>query len=886
MKFRFPILIFVTLLLVVSAVNAYSVNYFFKDQNNNKVSDVDALVYTCQDASCSSVLGPRIEANSNDYSPNDDLQITYPSEKESQYGYALYFYKEGYIPKEYFIDAWGTGSTDVNIQLNKVELCSAPIDHIEVLNDVRPNIPLVIDVSASLDADTYSAFHSNSNTPAYTPEGYEDFYSAETKVTLLISKDLNTSSYEYREEKILNLFMDSSQPVQFTWTPTEQDDYFVLITTEVIDNQCSSSKQQTATASFMVHEDVPSNACYTLINRPGTSNPIDAEVDENIVITGDKSSYYIDNYQNIEPVDSQVTLKIYKGTQIVYTQTKDTFEFNWVPTQPGDYRIEVSGIATDAKCTGLENYPSQVLTIPLTVYPKSDIPEEPILELKFLPNQVVDEGSELTFFVMPNIYTGQETIQYNAENLPEGAVFEPIYGSGVLNYPAPLLGYKFTWTPDYETVKHETTIFDTIKDVITKFFNNDKECRDDGKCDFKVTFKVSGGNLNDQQEVTISVRDVNQWPHVLNPIGPIIVTEGDLVKIVPTEGFTDLDFDELTYSYTSPLDQNGEWQTGIGDAGKYISTITASDGQATATQDILIVVSEAEVIPGENHAPVFNEIDDITVEVGEKVKFTIGATDEDNDELTYRIIVIPTSANFDSETNEFSWTPTQTGKYQAWFEVKDTEEAKDVLIVNIKVTESGKILDLKEIPSKSIMLGQSVSFTLETEYTGENELIFSVVNLPEGAVFENEAFSWTPTQTGNFNINFKVTDGILEDQEAAVITVTEEPSAIRATKHDIGIQRIIVNYMDKVETGEYFPITVYAKNLAGRTESDVRITVSLPELSEMQYSQGFKLKPKETKVENFMFQLPVNTDKKDYVAIVTVSNNKDKDVKYVSITLE
>ena len=92
--------------------------------------------------------------------------------------------------------------------------------------------------------------------------------------------------------------------------------------------------------------------------------------------------------------------------------------------------------------------------------------------------------------------------------------------------------------------------------------------------------------------------------------------------------------------------------------------------------------------------------------------------------------------------------------------------------------------------------------------------------------------------------------------------------------------------MDKVTPGQNFPIMIYVKNYAAITEKDIRVTVSLPELNQIQYSRTFSLKPKQTHIENFIFKLPVNSNNKQEVIDVTVSNNKDKDSKFVFIDVE
>lgn len=106
----------------------------------------------------------------------------------------------------------------------------------------------------------------------------------------------------------------------------------------------------------------------------------------------------------------------------------------------------------------------------------------------------------------------------------------------------------------------------------------------------------------------------------------ITVKEGELVVLKPeTE---DPDADAILYTFSEPLDKDGRWQTKKGDAGNYEITITASDGELTDTQKILLVVESV------NKPPVLKQIADITVNEGETVSFEPVATDPDGDKVT------------------------------------------------------------------------------------------------------------------------------------------------------------------------------------------------------------------------------------------------------------
>lgn len=102
------------------------------------------------------------------------------------------------------------------------------------------------------------------------------------------------------------------------------------------------------------------------------------------------------------------------------------------------------------------------------------------------------------------------------------------------------------------------------------------------------------------------------------------VTEGDLVKIESSA--IDPDEDEMFYYYSPPLNESGEWQTTLEDAGIYQTKIIVSDGENQIEEEVTIVVQN------KNRAP---EIEDkkITVEEGETIDLKPLTSDPDNDPL-------------------------------------------------------------------------------------------------------------------------------------------------------------------------------------------------------------------------------------------------------------
>ena len=111
----------------------------------------------------------------------------------------------------------------------------------------------------------------------------------------------------------------------------------------------------------------------------------------------------------------------------------------------------------------------------------------------------------------------------------------------------------------------------------------------------------------------------------------IIIEETELISLKPQA--TDPDADKLTFTYTTPLDKDGKWQTNYGDAGEYTITLTASDGQLSATKDVLIIVNKKEEVPVIDEAlPKEKALESVE---NSKLTFSATASDLNNDPLVY-----------------------------------------------------------------------------------------------------------------------------------------------------------------------------------------------------------------------------------------------------------
>lgn len=674
-----PIFLFIIFLSGFVSANIVVTYNFVDSKTNTPLTDVDALVMTCGDALCteSTIKTPKFPntGNSNDVAPNNDIIISYPTIQETPYGYAYYFYKSGYLPMESFVPkASGNDNIARTIGFLKKDICSAQIDNFEIINVAKPNIPLVINMRSSLDATTHSAFATNLNTPFYTPPQFiDEFYSAQTKIELKIY-DLQ-GNIVFQASKQVNIQADKSVDVSFSWTPIRAGDYRAVISTDVTDDQCASSKPQQSTKDFEVLSQEPISSCYTILNNLKTSND-KPSVDEKLTISANKISNLADATGALSPVSTKVSALIFRENKVVHSQTLNlaanpdektpkSFSFDFTPTDFGLYTISLNGISDDAQCKTLTNIDD---TITQTFFVQK--PSAATLFIKEIPGKEVNENQHLEFNIETQ-YNGNLKLKYRV------AVPDDV---GVFNFDP--FKQTFTLRPNFDAVDHPATnLLQVAKNLVSSVLGLPLFR------DIKVIFFVTDGVVSAKREATIRIFDVNRDP-ILQSIADKTLEVGQTITIIPVA--TDADNDKIRFTFTAPLDAQGTWTPTNADIRTHQVTVRAFDafGGVDATSFSITVVPKI----GVNHPPVLSKIRDKTVQEENLLEFTLKATDADGDVLTFFAQNLPLGATLNPLTGKFSWTPThaQIGVHFVTFGVTDNL-AQDTQLVKITVTPKGVV---------------------------------------------------------------------------------------------------------------------------------------------------------------------------------------------------
>jgi len=261
--------------------------------------------------------------------------------------------------------------------------------------------------------------------------------------------------------------------------------------------------------------------------------------------------------------------------------------------------------------------------------------------------------------------------------------------------------------------------------------------------------EIAQADEETEQEVTLPPLDEEIDRSQLQRIE---VDENELVDLkVKIE---DPDQDQVNYSFSQPLNAQGKWKTNYGDAGEYVVTLTATDGEHTVKKDILLVVNRVNV------PPIIKPIQDKTIKEGETVVLKPQVIDPNGDATTVTI-----SEPLDEGTWETDHT--SAGEYEITVTASDGElESKESFILTVEdVNVPPEITGLEDLTVKE---GETVE--IKPEITDlDNDEINLTISEPVG---NDGVWETTYTDHGVYTITVIADDG--KDPVKKTITLTVE----------------------------------------------------------------------------------------------------------------
>ncbi|MDI3487014.1 MAG: hypothetical protein PWQ51_1987 [Methanolobus sp.] len=331
-----------------------------------------------------------------------------------------------------------------------------------------------------------------------------------------------------------------------------------------------------------------------------------------------------------------------------------------------------------------------------------------------------------------------------------------------------LEGNIFTWTPDYDDQGEHT-----------------------------IVFSVTDGSATITQNALINVSNVNRAP-VLYSVSDVSMPDENMPITIQLESF-DADGDQLNYSATSlPTGSSFNSETGLFEwsnpsPGTYNLKFTVSDSYSSSSPKY------PQIVVGDiNSTPKFSNVLSQLVDENSELSFDIAASDIDGDNIDIGIVFPPSNSYL--TTNEssatFSWTPTyeQAGSYKLEFIVLEkgtSNRFTTYKVVDVVVNDVNRAPVIEPVNDYTVSENDILYVYLSATDADGDTLTYSTDS--DLGIIRGNTFICTPdySDEGVYDVEYTVSDGILENSTMATITVTH--SNMPPKFNSIRSQKVIVD---------------------------------------------------------------------------------------------
>lgn len=264
----------------------------------------------------------------------------------------------------------------------------------------------------------------------------------------------------------------------------------------------------------------------------------------------------------------------------------------------------------------------------------------------------------------------------------------------------------------------------------------------------------------EKPEVTGEVTKPEEMPPVMVGEKPgekplvVVVQETDLVNLVPMAEDPDKDTN-LIFTYTSPLDENGRWQTTYGDIGEYTVTVTVSDGQVTTTRDVLIIVNKKEESPAiDSSKPIETALQ---IDETEAINFDVEASDLNKDPLSYQWKLDGTEVGTESNFL-YATTYEDAGTHTVKVEVSDGLSS-DSKIWSVDVRNVNRKPVLENIGDISVKETDKIIITVLATDDDKDKITYAISDSKFAQ--EDNLFTWQTDydSAGTYEVTLSANDG-------------------------------------------------------------------------------------------------------------------------------
>ncbi|MEL6896030.1 MAG: tandem-95 repeat protein, partial [Planctomycetota bacterium] len=333
---------------------------------------------------------------------------------------------------------------------------------------------------------------------------------------------------------------------------------------------------------------------------------------------------------------------------------------------------------------------------------------------------------------------------------------------------------------------------DTNTGVITVSDGTQLDFETNGQFSFNVQLQ-DGEGLTDVMPVTINLNNVNESPTVENLLPDVTVDEDAEDQTIDISTvFADVDSTDLTITATSDddslvtalLDGDNLTLSFTPDAsGNATITVTASDGELTATETFTVTVNAVNDAPTvENPLPdvtVDEDAEDQTIDVTnvfadiDSTELTITATSDDDSLVT---------ATLNGDNLTLAFEPDASGNATITVTASDGElTATDTFTVTVNAVNDAPTVDtpLPDVTVDEDAEDQAIDVTNVFADIDSTDLTITAASDDDSLVTatlngDNLTLAFTPDASGNATITVTASDGELTASDTFSVTVNAE----------------------------------------------------------------------------------------------------------------